>query len=972
MPELMKPGRHAPATRVLMPAPMPLSFVDAHGVRRFAELSSWPTRESMTLHYHRDEDASGSPALRAPAPGARRFDSRPSVEFIQARMDGVSIVELQRLEPAIQQFLLDSRIGGIGEHALKESARATPMLGAHPDDIAALSMPASQYPVILTCRKALDLDAPDLLPIDTVAVGMADVGLEELGIPPPAHPPADAPKTDPNVRDIIPKLYQQMLGSSAVFQVDGKWNIGTPSGVAQMQARLEVSNLMIVTFSTASTTYLYFAQDIDAHQTTAPMLPVEWLMNHADTFDAGRLKLVDARRRVRNASTATAGASAFAYRGMRPAISSVPAQADQVIAKAIELDVKDHEILTRLHVNRLVDVEVSSTDMLLPLRKVTNRAINYLYLRDAGVRVANSPLRSVRGLQRMACIVNEIRDQWILGHRASMTLSAQKLFDPRLLQNFTNALDHANDDSKETSELFSKAICAYLQLLTALMADSVLTPLTVWDMLKTHDGQRFTSMLGERTRVASASHVPADRARCDAAPARAYVRLLDQFFIQHVFVSSITSLLVAEPSLKCEGFYRKVFQAAKPGKALAPDAFAIRHELERKGYVGRTAAVQISKKNLKAMHHHAFQVLNATSAPLRDNDLRHADFDRLAPVDKLLDGLRKLLCSETFERMEHFSFTTTLREDMPTLPTSEHHALRDMMVSTVETAWSRALPWQAIPAKVTRSLIESEGKALGHNVAQARKPARDGIIERAGQAYVQHLRTHPDATKAELTAARERIRAAATAEYRELVGTHSTRNAPATLAAVATSADHASTLATALKTQQIEQTAAAVALGTAALSARERVASASQFAQTAAARAREREATRQGLADSHRTFQDVRNTLARVVNDKALEKSIAQTTARAKRESEAQIACAADAYRKAMAHEPHASTFRSAWQWPTERFRSASRLSVSSVDSDEAMEAAFRILLPDPPTSPVGTRQRDPGSGRQADPSASH
>ncbi|WP_157123133.1 hypothetical protein [Pandoraea vervacti] len=924
----------------------------------------------MTLHYHSERDASGSPAPRAPrapAPGATRFDSRPSVELVQARMDGVNIADLQRLEPAIRKFLLDSRIGGIGEHAVKKSERTTPDLGAHPDDIAALSMPSSQYPVILTCRKALDLDAVDLLPIDTVAVGMADVGLEELGIPPPVHPPADTPQTAPDVRDIIPKLYQQMLGVSAVFQVDGKWNIGTASGVAQMQARLDVSNLMIVTFSTASTTYLYFAQDIDPHQSTAPMLPVEWLMNHADTFDAGRLKVVDARRRVRNASAQSAGASAFAYRGIRPAISSVPRQADQVIAKAIELDVKDHEILTRLHVNRLVDVEASSADMLLPLRKVTNRAINYLYLRDAGVRAANSPLRSVRGLQRMACIVNEIRDQWILGHRASMTLSAQKLFDPRLLQNFTNALDHAHDDSKATSALFSKAISAYLHLLTALMADSVLTPLAVWDTLKTHDGQRFTSMLGERTRVVPASHVGPNRARGDAAPARAYVRLMDQFFIQHLFVSSITSLLVAEPSLKCEGFYRKVFQAAKPGNAVAPDAVAIRHELERKGYVGRTAAVQISKKNLRSMHRHAFQVLNETSAPLRDNDLKHAEFDRLAPVDKLLDGLRELLCSETFERMESFSFTTTLREDMPTLPVSEHHALRDMMVSTVETAWSKALPREALPAKVTRSLIESEGKALGHHVAQARKPARDQIIERAGQAYVQHLRTHPDATKADLIAARERIRAAAMDEYRKLVGTHNARTERVAHAAAALSADHAATRASALMTQRV---AAAAAIGTAA--PKESDAFPSQFAQTADARAREREATRQGLAESHQTFQDVRNTLARVVQDKALEKSIAQTKARAKRESEAQIACAADAYRKAMAQEPHARASTWTWQRAAESFKSASRLSVSSVDSDEAMETAFRILLPDPPASPVGARQRDPGSGRQADPSAGH
>ncbi|WP_150669403.1 hypothetical protein [Pandoraea anhela] len=957
--DLVLPSRHAGSgsdVPLVVPTASPAVVVDAGGVRRIGRLSSWPAYETLTLHYEPDDAERTGCSVAPPSAEPVRDDSHDSLDLLdlldlhdvsdlrRQRIDGVSFTEMLRLEPDIQRFLHAGRIGGIGAHVLTGEDTLPPDLYAHPCDIAAKRMPPAQYPVILTSRKALDLAAVDLRPVETVAVDMSDLGLEAFDIQPPAHPPADAPSTDPAAREIIPKVYRQILGHTAVFQTDGKWNIATASGVIEMQRRTRIGNLMFVMFGTASTTFVYFAQDIDPHASTAPILPIQWLMNGADKLCGERLTLVDARCRLQHATAHLARHSAFAsYRGASPTIASAPMRAEQAIAEAMKLDRVHTAIVTRVLVNRLADVETSSADMLASLRGITHHAIDYLYLRDAGVRRANSHLTSIKGLQALAQVVNDLRDHWIVGHEYAMRLSALRLLEKSVVANLSHGLKHASGDPAVTADLYTKAIVGYLKLLTSLMADGVLAPRAVWNTLKTIPGQRFTSRLGERAHV-------------EARPARAFVRLLDQFFAQALYLSRITSVLIAGKAAKCEGFYRTIFAASKANTVGAAEAMAIRDELVNKGYVGVSAAIRISRKNLDAIHARQFQVLNPEAREQRQNQT-----DSPEPANKVLDALHADLSHDAFERIEAFTLAEELRTQMPTLPLNEQHGLREMMRSAVETEWCKTLPKDTLPSSLTTSVIASEGPKLGHRVAQARKPARDRIVAEAVDAYTTYLQTHPDASTTERLDARSRAKQSAISAYRTLIAAHGDKTSSAAQAAATSSRELASTSAAARIAQQ-SATAATASVAVQAV-AKHAVERSTQHAQATASKARE--AANQALLTAKLKLQEFNESLARVARESAMQRSLQESRERAQREAEARASNALDASRSAererQAREDAArrqgALLRAALSQPStsQGARAATRTEVVAAAYD-----ALLPTLPDVPTAPI------PETGRAA------
>ncbi|WP_157123131.1 hypothetical protein [Pandoraea vervacti] len=722
-----------------------------------------PVCVTTTLHYYPDASPRTGPTGPQTDPQTGRITPPPMAYLdrsdspilstvAQRRLDGVSRSALRSLEPEIRKFLLDNRIGGIGSFAMIVFPVPASRDAAHPCDTESLSVPNAFYTPSVASRKVLDLDARDLQPVETAPADMTDVGLEELGIAPPVHPPADAPRTDPAAREIIPKVYRQLLGRSAVFQTHGKWNIGTSYGVVAMQREMHVTNLMVVMFGTASSTFLYFAQDIDPHQTTAPILPIEWLMNTEEKITEGALTIVDARRRVLRA-TARPGGSAFAHTStLAPTISVSTESAEQVIARAIVLDVGDTTIVTRVLASRIVDADTRSTDMLLAIRNATGRAIDYTFLREAGVRVANSHLAPINGLQALAVVFEALRHQVIVGHSASLKLTARKLLEPNIVSTLACAMKHAHSDSKATAELFGKVTVGYLQLLTSLMADGVLESMSVWSMLKTIPGQFLTSML-------------AVRARYDAAPARAFVRIADQFFIQEVFLTSIRGTFFASTYSQYEGFYREICAAASSRDPGAAAAREIRDELEAKSFACRTSAKsRISRKNREELFRFPFGSRSKTS----HNRRKAEDMPSESAVE-LLDGLCTLLCRNTFDQIEKSVLEDALRTDMPTLPCDELRNLRETMTSALEREWRKVLPDDAPPRGVTRSVLETDGKTLGRAIAEARRPARDHIVQEAGEAYVEYLRTHPEATANERVDVRTQLIGVAKAEYEKLI-----------------------------------------------------------------------------------------------------------------------------------------------------------------------------------------------------------
>ncbi|VVE56762.1 hypothetical protein [Pandoraea anhela] len=654
---------------------------------------------------------------------------------------------LLQLASDIRTFLTQTRIGGIGVHATTAREFSTPYISGYPTDFAAMSCPRSFYPTVIANRKALDLNAPDLQPVEKVTIDMDDLGLDELGIDPPV--PEAYPSVAPHTREIVPKLYQALLGEEAVFQTDGKWNIATPSGVIEMQSRLQIDNLMVVVFCTETTTFVYFAQDVDPHRASAPQLHIDRRVGSGDTVRLGELTIVNARRRYSRLYPEAAGRSAFA-RAPETAHTLAPAtkSAEEVIAAAIRRDIENSKICTRLHVNRLVDVENSSANFLLPLRAITDRAIDFVFLRDSGVRVANSPLSPIRGLQALAVVTNELRDKLMLGQSASLKLISRKLLEPEIVTTLAKGIQFLNSDTKTTAALFRKTTTNYLRLLAVLMSDGVVEQLAVWNMLKSREGQHLTSMLGRE-------------AGYDLPLGRAMMGLLDEFSDQHALLSSIRSTLITSKTSRRDGFLRELNRHLKRG---APYAAILKIELESKQYACPTASLNASANYFESIHNHDFQLRDKLT---RKDRMRHAV--QHEALGSILDTLRMDLSTEAFIAMATNNLGAELLRDMPTIPLSEQRSYRGLVFSAVENAWQKVLPSDSPPSRVMQSVLSKVGPQIGREIAAARKPRRDHIVENARDNFAKFLRDHPDATQNEVVSKRLQIRRDAMAEYTGLI-----------------------------------------------------------------------------------------------------------------------------------------------------------------------------------------------------------
>lgn len=530
---------------------------------------------------------------------------------------------------------------------------------------------------------------------------------------------------DPETHDAIARIYQGLLGCDAVYRQEDRWNIASPSGVRDLQAKVGIANLTFVVFRTHHGLAIYFAQDIDAHTAAAPILAIQRRMGGLDAIVDGPITIIDARRREQRALRAPAASSAFARAS--DSCPNAPARitpADAAIAEAMRFDAREIPVRSRLHVSRLVELESASVAMFWPLRALARRSIHYVFLRDTAVRQVNSNVPTVREYQRLAVLANRLRDLRIVGNAVVIMQEALALLDKAIVTSIAKGLQFADSDSKAMAALSMQCAIRYLELLARFIDDNVLSPESVWTMLKTTEGAHLLAMLGFRARITP---------DLDAA----IFGLLDAFVEARVLRTSIASLLVRPKRLEHKSFLKEL---SAHWQTLTPRVKQFVQALEIRRFAARTTLGR-SPACIEQIYSRGFRRLNSGS---RLQGVRRET--QCPAVHKTLDRLCRALSPAAIAQISRAILEQNIRVNSPTITIDEQHAFRAAVKDTVDNGWRKELPDECAPRRYVEAVIKDVGPEYGLALANARKAATDRIRETALDAYETFLTQHPDAS----------------------------------------------------------------------------------------------------------------------------------------------------------------------------------------------------------------------------------
>ncbi|WP_157123135.1 hypothetical protein [Pandoraea vervacti] len=626
-------------------------------------------------------------------------------------------------------------IQSIGTNQSIESGRSIGPVGSvdtdppgMPDLATAIRSLVTPSAVIAAPSGSLTL-IPDTAPRPTQARCAAPRDRTDQAVAPPAYEPILASRGafDPAMHEGVAHIFQALLGPEAVYRTDTRWNIASPTAVVELQTKLGTANLMFVAYASPRRMAIYFAQDIDSHHAVAPLLHIHAYMGDRHRVDIGTVRIVDARRRIRCAPGRCGAGSAFARKPDAPCtVPGATMSAEVAIAEAIALDANTTPVRSRMSVGRLLEVESTSIGMLRRLRKLTCRPIDYVFLRDPAVRVANSSAPTIREYQTLGALANRLRDLRITGHAQPMSIHARRLLDEDIVTSVARGLDYCATDSSETARLSVACAVLYLQLLGRLIDDRILTARAVWDMLKTPAGAYLSSMLGFRARA-----LP----DFDAA----MVGLFDAMTEARMQRRSIASVVVQPPDSEYDGLLKEL---ASSWGNLPQRAKDLVQELEGRRFATRTT-LMLCPKRIKKIHDRAFTTLDKASRILGPRRMTQN-----VPVADILDRFRETITPAAIARMSRTHMEATVRANSPTQTLAEQRKFQAQVKDALDDAWRNVLPAEAAPPPHTRAMLEDACAAYGDDVICARKPALDRIREMALDRYEAFVARHPDASKA--------------------------------------------------------------------------------------------------------------------------------------------------------------------------------------------------------------------------------
>ncbi|WP_242558523.1 MULTISPECIES: hypothetical protein [Pandoraea] len=586
---------------------------------------------------------------------------------------------------------------------------------------------------------------------------------------------------DPAKHTIVPRIFQAILGPKDVTIADGMWNIGTRSGVIDMQSRLGVADVMYVAFCTSTTTHVYFAREIDAHEGTAPMLWIHGQLGAGNTLFDGKLRVVDARNRVNNVK-AVSRSSAFARAGnstgtLPPEIQT----AEAVIARAIDMDDMPSKIISRVLVGRLSHSETFDSGPLPAVQAVMRRPLDYIFLLDDSVRVVNSNFATVREFQHVAAVMHRLRDQMHAGDRTLMKEEAKQLLSNDVVKTLALGLKHANGDSPATAQLSIRCTTEYLQLLAKLVDDELLAPREVWEMFDSDEGYQLTSMTGMR-------------AGFDEPLGEAFIHAMDALVDAGVLLRCIKILLLSRDKLGNRGFMKELWPDRRMNQP--PHALKFRQVMFSRKYISESSSFA-SKFNRRVMVERGLELRHVDSR--KPPSQRHV---RRQAAAHWLDQLCHRLTHSAMVRMASTACGNHLNKRLTEYTDGEIYEFRSMVTKTVNDAWHQKMPGETPPSRIIDAICEDTMPSYRRALTDARGDCVKAIKQRVLDAYRTFLTRHPDATQDEVESKYEALWRAAFDEYGiALLGTES-QSGESARALVVHGSEKASTSAQALKAQQ--------------------------------------------------------------------------------------------------------------------------------------------------------------------------
>ncbi|MCI3204351.1 hypothetical protein DBA20_05195 [Pandoraea capi] len=551
---------------------------------------------------------------------------------------------------------------------------------------------------------------------------------------------------DPLLHDASAIIFQKIMGVDVVHKTQDGWNIATPSGAIAAQEKIRAENLMYVMYNTQGGTTIYFAQELDPSTKTCPRLPIHYqgAFGDADTVVEGRLTIVDARRVVHNAPS-----SFYRVNDTENTARPVHPSAEKVIVEAMRINKSVEQIESRLYVGRMIDTEVACDNLFSSLRALVNRSIEYVYLRDAGARYVNSDVPTIARLQALAVAVNTLRDWRIVGNTTTMKQAALALLQETHVTTLSKGLAHINGDSRTAAELSQRITLAYIELLSALVNAQVLCPTDIWNMLATHAGYQFSSMVGRQARIV--------RTFGDT-----YVAMLDTLHRHGIETFSIMSIVVATQASKVEGFARELCASSYRNDAgNLPKEF--KRMLLQKGYINLTAlSTSASRRNTIAVRPLKFCPHTRKSAEMQDTGSGTS-------LDRALDQFRAILCKDVLDKISLINLEKVLRPRMPRVTSADEAQVSHWVESASRKVWQEKFPSEPPPPAMINMIVNDILPGFRRDMTDLRTTAVDQIIQRAIQQFGEFLARHPDATTEALSTAKEDIIDSALQRYRRMV-----------------------------------------------------------------------------------------------------------------------------------------------------------------------------------------------------------
>lgn len=552
------------------------------------------------------------------------------------------------------------------------------------------------------------------------------------------------------------EIYRTLLGNDLVFKENGQWNISHDAGIADLRMHLMSGNLAFAVVGAESGVNVYFATS-DSERLEGLRLHIHEAMGDADAVDIGDTTFIDAKRRLARIATLSNAPGPSRARVNLPTLAPPGARqpercrdAEQILAAAIEHDMREDPIITGIHVNSLLDTCDSCAVALPILGQITGQDITFVYHRDYGVTSAISEDRRIRMLKMLATTGNQLRGALVNGDHPTLRRVSNALLVPEMLGVIASTL-HISSRSEAHPKIYPIANALYLHLLASLIREDAIFGNDTVAMLRSNEGKTYVALIGYRIRN-------------DPYLACAWCTLMRELTLAGVPAEALRAILLARANQHLRSFWLELLSARSTTRENHLDQ--VYHLLKQDDLNPSLANSRRECGLLDALRIRALRYLKISRrAPVKEDRSQGVG----SPIPEVLEAIRTVISERSVIELEQERLQNELREAMPTMTLGEQRELRNMITSLVNEAWRAELPGESPPSDIVQSVLASVGPGLGRHLSAYRGPAIREIIDATIERYGKHLYRYADATEEEMAAAyREHVKSAST-QYEALL-----------------------------------------------------------------------------------------------------------------------------------------------------------------------------------------------------------